>query len=186
MRLTHTHSPLSPLLWSGYVEALKDAPCIKMTGPCMHVVHYACALTKIESRWPGARISFEFRTCPVCKQALQHPALEAVLQPVIDMEKGIVEKALQRLAFEQREQDPVIVTKGAEFYLNPTGFAMKQYLFYQCFKCARPYFAGGYQCVDASVQGFDPSELICPSCQPSSVEVITAHTHTATQHRFAL
>ena len=158
-----------------YVEALKDAPCIKMTGPCTHVVHYACALTKIESRWPGARISFEFRTCPLCKQNLQHPALEHALKPIIAMEQGIVEKALQRLKFEGREQDPTITQKGGEFFNNPTGFAMKQYLFYQCFKCLRPYFAGGYQCVDASVQGFDPSELICPSCQPSSVEDCKIH-----------
>ena len=29
--------------------------------------------------------------------------------------------------------------------------------------------------MDASVQGFDPSELICPSCQPSSVEDCRVH-----------
>jgi hypothetical protein len=113
----------------------------------------------------------------VCKQSLAHPALEEVLKPVITMEQGIVEKALQRLKFEGREQDPAISVKGGEWYQNPVGFAMKQYLFYQCFKCARPYFAGGYQCVDASVQGFDPSELICPSCQPSSVEDVSSHPH---------
>ena len=170
--LLHAHA-LCVCIWlcvPGYVEALKDAPCIKMTGPCTHVAHYACVLTKIESRWPGARISFEFRTCPVCKQNLAHPALEAVLAPIIAMEQGIIDKALQRLKYEGRESDPAISVKGGEFFNNPTAFAMKQYLFYQCFKCARPYFAGGYQCVDASAQGFDPSELICPSCQPSSVE----------------
>ena len=153
-----------------YVEELRAAPCIKMTGPCLHVVHYQCALTKITSKWPGARISFEFRTCPVCKQNMAHPALETVLAPVIAMESGIIEKALQRLKYESRENDPAITQKGGEFFQNTVGFAMKNYLFYQCFKCQRPYFAGGYQCVDASVQGFDPSELICPSCQPSSVE----------------
>ena len=153
-----------------YVEELSAAPCIKMTGPCLHVVHYQCALTKITSKWPGARISFEFRTCPVCKQNMAHPALETVLAPVIAMESGIIEKALQRLKYEARESDPAITQKGGEFFQNAVGFAMKNYLFYQCFKCQRPYFAGGYQCVDASVQGFDPSELICPSCQPSSVE----------------
>jgi hypothetical protein len=98
-----------------------------MTGPCTHVVHHACALTKIESRWPGARISFEFRTCPVCKQNLAHPALEAVLAPVIAMEQGIQEKAMQRLKYEGREQDPAITVKGGEFFNNAMGFAMKQY-----------------------------------------------------------
>jgi len=101
---------------------------------------------------------------------MAHPALEAVLAPVIAMESGIIEKALQRLKYESRENDPAITVKGGEYYGNAVGFAMKNYLFYQCYKCQRPYFAGGYQCVDASVQGFDPSELICPSCQPSSVE----------------
>ena len=158
-----------------YVEELGAAPCIKMTGPCLHVFHYQCALTKISSKWPGARISFEFRTCPVCKQNMAHPALESVLAPVIAMESGIIEKALQRLKYEGRENEAAIAQKGGEFYQNAVGFAMKNYLFYQCFKCQRPYFAGGYQCVDASVQGFDPSELICPSCQPSSVEDCGVH-----------
>jgi hypothetical protein len=157
-----------------YVDALKAAPAIKMTGPCTHVLHFACVKTKLETRWPGARITFEFRGCPLCKQYMQHPALEEVLKPICELEKIVTEKAVQRLKYEGRDKDPAIINKNGEFFNNPTGFAMKQYLFYMCFKCSKPYFAGGYQCQEANA-AFDPAELICPACQPHSVEDCNVH-----------
>jgi len=44
---------------------------------------------------------------------------------------------------------------------------MKSYLFYLCYKCQKPYFAGVYQCQEAG-GAYDPKELVCPSCQPSA------------------
>ena len=35
-------------------------------------------------------------------------------------------------------------------------------------------FAGGYQCQEANAP-FDPAELVCPSCQPHSVEDCPKH-----------
>lgn len=78
---------------------------------------------KIEASWPGARISFDFRCCPTCKLPMMHPALMDVLKPVLDMEANIHDKALQRLKYEGRENDPAIVNKNGEFYQNAVGSA---------------------------------------------------------------
>lgn len=51
---------------------------------------------------------------------------------------------MQRLKYEGRERDAAIVNANGAFYNDPVGFAIKQYLFYMCFKCNLPYFAGGY------------------------------------------
>ena len=154
------------------MEGLKDAPCLTLVGPCKHTFHYTCLLKKLESRWPGARVGFEFKGCPVCKQEINHPALNAVLGPINELEANIKERALQRLQYEGRQSDPAIVNKDGAFHNDPVGFAMKQYLFYMCYKCKKPYFAGGAQCQEAQQQ-FDAAELVCPSCQQQCVEGAT-------------
>jgi len=157
-----------------YVESLKDAPCIQLQGPCTHMFHYGCVVKKLESKWPNARIGFEFLSCPLCKQAMNHPSLTSILAPIQALEKDIQTRALQRLAHEGREKDPAIVNANGAFFGDPLAFAMKQYLFYMCYKCKRPYFAGGYACQEANV-AFDPAELVCPGCQPQSVEDCPTH-----------
>lgn len=157
-----------------YVEALKDAPCIQFSGDCDHVFHYQCILNKINAKWPGARISFEFLNCPLCQTPMDHPALEKPMKEVKELYTHVKQKALERLAYEGRMKDPAIVQASGRFYENPAGFAMYEYLFYMCFKCNTPYFAGGYQCQEANAP-FDPEELVCPSCQPQSVDDCPKH-----------
>jgi len=55
-------------------------------------------------------------------------------------------RMVHRLIYEGREKDPAIIKPNGRFYNDPTAFAMHQFLFYMCFKCKKPYFAGGYQC----------------------------------------
>lgn len=71
--------------------------------------------------------------------------LANLLQPIKALEASIREKSLQRLQYEGREKDPAVVNENGAHFGDPIGFAMKQYLFYICFKCTKPYFAGGYQ-----------------------------------------
>jgi len=84
-----------------YVEDLNSAPCIQSKG-CKHVLHIACVKTRLEAKWPGARISFEFRCCPQCKQPIHHPALAATIDPIDTLQKEVESKALERLAYEGR------------------------------------------------------------------------------------
>ena len=84
-------------------------------------------------------------SCPLCKKELRHPALAHLLAPIDALESIIKDRAMQRLKYEGREKDAAIVNANGAFHDDPVGFAMKQYLFYMCFKCNLPYFAGGYQ-----------------------------------------
>jgi E3 ubiquitin-protein ligase MYCBP2 len=117
---------------------------------------------KLESRWPSARVGFEFRCCPTCKLGMEHPALAAQLAPILELERGIQTKALQRLKYESKDKDTEVTAPGGDYYQKPLEYAMKIYLFFMCFQCKKAYFAGGYQCQEAS-DAFDPKELICPA-----------------------
>jgi len=48
------------------------------------------------------------------------------------------------------------------------------YVFYECFKCKKPYFAGGYQC-DPSDGEWDPKDLTCARCQPKPMKECDKH-----------
>lgn len=157
-----------------YVEELQQAPSIQMTGECRHVFHLQCVREKIESRWNGARISFEFRACPVCKLEMYHPALAPLLADVLRLEHGVSLKALERLRYEGKHLDECLVQPQGDWYGEPLQYALHEFLFYMCHECKRPYFAGGYQCQEANDQ-FDPKELVCPACQPQSVNDCPVH-----------
>lgn len=157
-----------------YVEALQDAPCVQLTGACSHIFHYQCVVNKLKAGQPGARVSFEFKNCPLCQKPMHHPSLTSILKPIEELEEGIRKKSHERLIYEGREKDPAIVNASGRFYNNPVGFAMHQFLFYMCFQCKKPYFAGGYQCQEAN-SPFNPEELVCPGCQPRSVDDCPVH-----------
>ncbi len=131
---------------------------------CRHVFHYHCVVSKLESRWPNARIGFEFRNCPECRLPLFHPSLVSLLQPVVALEQFITHKAVQRLEFEQKHKDKEVADPSGPYYKRKADYALKSFVFYPCHLCKQPYFGGGNQCQEAG-GGFDPAELVCPSCQ---------------------
>jgi E3 ubiquitin-protein ligase MYCBP2 len=53
-----------PVCW---VEELRRDACIRMQGKCSHVVHLACVKRQLAAGYPNARISFQFKQCPLCK-----------------------------------------------------------------------------------------------------------------------
>jgi len=53
---------------------------------------------------------------------------------------------------------------------------MHQYLFFLCYRCRRPYFAGGYECQEAGAV-FDAKELVCAGCQPKAENVKECSKH---------
>lgn len=46
---------------------------------CGHTFHVSCVKQKLSRRWPGARITFGFLTCPLCHTLMDHPALFAAM-----------------------------------------------------------------------------------------------------------
>jgi len=133
---------------------------------CKHVHHYHCVVQRLASKWPQARITFGFKCCPDCRLPIYHPSLIPLLQPIFALEQHITSKAIARLEYEEKLNDPELTSPDSPFYKDYAGYAMKCFVFYQCYICKLPYFGGGNRCQDASA-GFDPAELVCPSCQSS-------------------
>jgi len=157
-----------------YVEALWDAPCIR--AGCRHAYHYHCIVGRLAAGYSGARISFAFRKCPQDMKPFSHPALDEVLEPINAMENRIKSLAMQSLVHDERLRDDKLVNPDSEYYNNPEAYSLHIYLFFMCYECKKPYFAGGYQCQPPNA-GFDESELVCPACQPESKNIEECPKH---------
>ncbi len=164
-----------------YVEGLSAAPSVQLL--CGHVLHWQCVKRKIEGSWSGARITFGFLNCPQCQQLMQHPLLDSLpaYQTAMKLKANLEENALKRLKFENLEKAPEIIKPGAQFHLNPLGYAMHRFAYYPCFKCKQPYFGGMRACGAPAAVGadgsFDPKELVCGSCRPPATGVNACSKH---------
>lgn len=151
-----------------YVEALESAPCVRSS--CGHIFHLKCIAKRVEIRWLGPRILFNFCACPLCKKWIQLPE-ENVLHKKINDNLALFEKikskCMERLKFEGCEKDEKLVTPTSPYYQKPLEYALAIFSYYQCFKCKEPYFGGRKACENAMNEGgadFKPEELVCSNC----------------------
>jgi len=151
-----------------WVESLASAPSIRLQ--CGHVFHYTCIKSKIKKRWPAARITFGFSECPLCKQSIEHPALEEELKPIRELKAMVQQKASQRLEFEGLSKAKEVTDPSSKFFNNRDRYAMDRYAYFMCAKCVQPYFAGQRRC-DAGEEEkpFDPADLVCGACSGSTL-----------------
>lgn len=127
-----------------FTEALSAAPSIQLQ--CGHVFHFTCCKTILQMKWPGPRINFTFSLCPICKEQINHPSLEQLLQPIATLYEDVKKKALLRLEYEKLHQCDAIVKPGGRFYGDPVAFAMERYAYYVCCKCNKAYYGGEARC----------------------------------------
>jgi E3 ubiquitin-protein ligase MYCBP2 len=149
-------------------EQLSQAPCVQIS--CGHVFHFSCLQQRIASGWNGKRIDFGHVTCPLCKALIGHPLLNDQLDPHLKLRQVVRKMAAEKLRYEQLERSQSIITPGSEFFHNPVGFAMKHFMFYQCYNCKRPYFAGAADCLRDAAAG---DEKFNPVCLSISFYVLT-------------
>ncbi len=164
-----------------YSEALGAAPCVQLM--CGHLFHYHC-LKDLVKRGYGSkhRIRFEHTRCPLCKEKIQHWAFKDEIARWNLLEDSVNEMALNRLRIEGNEKHKEIVEPWGEYYGNPLAFAMHIYVFYQCYKCQKPYFAGNQIC-GAAGDDEDSEEddeeiakqLLCSSCGAHNIETCPRH-----------
>jgi len=150
-----------------WVESLGSAPSIKLK--CGHVFHFTCVKSKVKKRWPAARITFGFSECPLCKNPIEHPALEEELKPIRELKVVVQQKSSQRLEFEGLSKAKEVTDPSSKFFNNRDRYAMDRYAYFMCAKCTQPYFAGQRRC-DAGEEEkpFDPADLVCGGCSGSA------------------
>ena len=152
-----------------YTEPLGAAPTIRLK--CGHCFHHECAQRILTSRWPNARITFNFMLCPLCKDTqIAHPSLEAELAPLLELYEDVKRKALQRVEYMGLHTSEDVTTEGGRFFGNLAGYALDRLCYYPCYKCKKPYFGGLQDCVRqaANSNDFDPTELVCGACSASA------------------
>ena len=98
-------------------------------------------------------MTFGFMRCPLCSAELAHDALEPLLEPARALRERVEAMALRRLALEGMQKDAALVAPGARYQGNALGYAMDALAYYECGKCAKPYFGGRRACGDAPGAG---------------------------------
>jgi len=150
-----------------YTDELYALPTIKLES-CKHTFHLQCIETILKMRWNGAKISFQFRGCPLCKIPMKHPKLDDLNKDLDILYGKLGQKLLKRLKYEKLDQDAQIINENGRYYQNEIGFAMNKFAYYLCFKCDNPYYVGLKQCLAA---GDNPDDymnaeyFICLSCR---------------------
>jgi hypothetical protein len=160
-----------------YVEGLGQAPTIRLG--CGHLFHYRCIADKVAQGWPGARITFGFLNCPLCKQVMSHPALSASMESMLLLKADVQAKATARLKTEGMENDDAFVSPQGKYYRKRDEYAMDRFAFYMCSKCRRPYFGGRRQCEEVAMQqaeAFNKDQLLCGGCT-SGPDVKSCNLH---------
>jgi E3 ubiquitin-protein ligase MYCBP2 len=143
---------------------------------CTHTYHAGCVRQLLENKWVGARITFGFMQCPLCKKDMQHPYTKDLMDVFTELLEDVQRKCLVRVKYEGLEEHADIITPGSPYFNDPLGFAMHKFAYYQCFKCQKPYYGGDYACAAAGGGGnFDASELMCGGCSPISSEECPKH-----------
>lgn len=140
-----------------------SAPSVELE--CGHLFHFACLRRKLEARWPGARITFKFATCPLCAELIRHPSLKALMRPIRRLQKDVEvrvrialtnfaagrhpchrcgasptfalaqRRALERLKMEGLDKTEAVTAPSSRFFQRPLAYAMDRFAFYMCFKC---------------------------------------------------
>jgi len=160
---TQKNSDYCNICW---VEDLGSAPCIQLD--CGHIFHYSCATSKISNGWSGARISFGFLDCALCKKQMSHPALASDLKPLLQLYEQVKAKAIQRLQFLKLDKSKEITNAQSPYFNAPEKYALYHFSYFTCFKCKNPYFGGERACEGNQMMEFDPKELVCGGCSDST------------------
>merc|ERR1712232_1370355 len=88
-----------------YTDTLAAQPTVLLLS-CGHAFHFECVSKMLELRYNGARITFGFRGCPLCKKDMRHPGLKKLNDPLDKLYDAVKAKALMRLQYEKLDKDP--------------------------------------------------------------------------------
>eukprot|EP00760_Papus_ankaliazontas_P010676 PhM_4_TR14404/c0_g1_i1/m.20587/K10693/MYCBP2, PAM; E3 ubiquitin-protein ligase MYCBP2 len=154
-----------------YIETLDAAPCVQLH--CGHVFHFYCLESRLEKRWPTARITFRFMTCLICNAFMECEALNKLLTPLKALKAEVEKRSLERMRMDGKLQSDAITSPTSRHYNNPLSYASENYSYYLCSKCNKPFFGGMRRCGDGAQDNEgalvgDRDNIICGGCASSA------------------
>jgi E3 ubiquitin-protein ligase MYCBP2 len=178
MVLTRTQSPTPQ-------EEIQCAPSVQLK--CKHIFHRHCIVKQLQNKWNGARVTFGFLECPLCKEHMDAEPIRQYSQEGLDLYSNIKIKAEQRLALENNHKDAPELQPGGRYEGQPVKYAMHKFAYYMCYKCKSPYFGGYRSCEVAAGEGeqnnFIESELVCGGCSAAGSTTCLKHGSEAIEHK---
>eukprot|EP00475_Leptophrys_vorax_P003598 TRINITY_DN12116_c0_g1_i1.p1 TRINITY_DN12116_c0_g1~~TRINITY_DN12116_c0_g1_i1.p1 ORF type:complete len:305 (-),score=60.09 TRINITY_DN12116_c0_g1_i1:43-957(-) len=126
---------------------------------CSHVFHRDCIANQLTAGWTGPRISFNFMRCAVCRSsiALQKHDVDKLNVPALDAIKNkIVEHVTLAKTIRKLAEAALAENKEVE------ASDVSRMVFYPCFKCKTPYYAGQLDC--AAEMNLQAENLLCKRC----------------------
>lgn len=148
-----------------YTEGLESAPCVELD--CGHIIHHHCIVSQIEKKWIGPEINLKFIHCSFCNQELStsnNKDIESILKPYKDLRDKMILMTKERVKFEGLDKDKRVLDPNDKYYNKPLEYGIDKILYYLCYKCKKPYFAGLKECGAQNDREHDPKDLICGSC----------------------
>ena len=114
------------------LEKLSSSPIVNLS--CNHYVHYFCIIKQLKKgeNLSGKKLNFNFIKCPVCDLVFECPSVPEI-QSKIKYYKKIYMTIYNMNMIEQR----LIYEK-----INSNKDPFDIFIFYLCYKCKRPYYAG--------------------------------------------
>jgi len=88
-----------------YTSTLAEGACVALD--CAHVFHAECLLQVLEHKWSTLRISFNFLSCPSCRQPLQLSTSCPAIQTKIDALK-VLQAKIENQALNQAEDQGIL------------------------------------------------------------------------------
>ena len=112
-------------------EKLSSSPIVILS--CNHYIHYYCIIKKLKEgeNLYGKKLDFNFIKCPVCETIFECPSIPEIQKQIEKYKKLYIKVTI---LIEQR----IIYNKIDIDNKNP----FDTFIFYICFKCNNPYFAG--------------------------------------------
>lgn len=139
------HDSICPICADSYAD---------LTLKCGHIFHEQCVRMQLDSKWTGARITFNFLDCAICRQEIFHEKLELELKQFSALKKKIEELAVAKAIEDE-------ITNGLQGD-DLVAYSMKTLAFYACKQCKEPYCGGLVSC--AQDLDIDTDSLRCHKC----------------------
>jgi len=158
-----THDEFCSICWT---EGWSAAPCVQLE--CKHVVHYHCLMHQLKTRWPAARIVFNYLRCGECKRPIKNEMLKRTLYPHEKLKNKVERMAIDQLKREGFDEDKRLHEKGGKYYNNKALFAMDRLAYYICYKCKKPYYGGMRKCDAQDIDKWNEKHLVCGGCRMGS------------------